>query len=542
MSTEVHARQPALPTASAPELPLLILPDDWQRRFAEPSADWLEPLCRILPGYFAGQRWFAAKGKALAALAIVRQLLWQQRWLLLRVDVELRDEATQAYWLPLAIRWDDAPADGEAIAPTDALARVRQAGRAGTLHDAFASAAFCRALLIAMRQGARLDGAGGSLVGSSTAAFDALAGDDLERLPVRRASASSSNTALLVGDRLFLKAYRRLAAGVNAEVEMGRFLTDASPYAHIAPLAGALEHRARDGTVTALAMLQGGIVSQGDAWSHTLAALAALIGEALAHPAAEARRSGQWAHWSTLGRRTGELHCALARTTGDPAFDPQAASRAELRCWVRQVGDEAARTLDLLASQRPLLPDALQTRARRLLAARTAVLARIEALQPMADDVQITRFHGDYHLGQVLVVGDDFCIIDFEGEPGRPPAERRRKHSPLRDVAGMLRSFNYAASSALADALAAGAPAALVEPLLADWEAHARAAFLDGYRDAVRGAPLAPHAEQTDAALLELFLIEKAFYELRYELCHRPDWVHVPLGGLCELLLGDPNA
>ena len=540
--------------ADAEILPLLLLPADWASRFGDTStpASWLDPLQAVLPAYLAQQRWFAAKSRALGRIAIVRQLLWKQRWLLLRIDVELRDDPAQTYWLPLAIAWsDDRDAGlghGEAIAPADTLARVRQQERSGMLIDAFADARFCRALLAAIGRQEIIDTGAGRLEFTATAAFARLAGDDPERLAVRRAGASSSNTTLLFGDTLFLKAYRRLSAGVNPEVEMGRFLTEASPYAHIAPFAGMLALRGRDGTSTALAMLQGCIASQGDAWSHTLANLAALIDEALASPGSDgarcdARHAGEARRWATLGRRTGELHRALARTTGDAAFDPEPISATMLRRWTQQVGDEAAQTLDQLAGTRPDLPAALQLPAQRLLTARPALLERIASLLPEHIDAQITRYHGDFHLGQLLVVGDDFVIIDFEGEPSRPLEQRRSKHSPLRDVAGLLRSLNYAANSALGEALAARrAPAEMAKTagtlaaLLDDWEARARTAYLAAYRDAVRDCPAYPKDPQASARLLELFLFEKAFYELRYELAHRPDWVHVPLGGLSRLL------
>ena len=550
----------------ASALPQLNLPSDWAARFdsADPRDEcnernedndgaltWLAPLVAVLPAYLARQRWFAAKGQGIDRLAIVRQRLWQQRWLLLQIDIDVRAGASQSYWLPLAILWDDRPdaATGEEPDAADVLARVcdytRDNAHDGVLVDAFVDPAFAHALLAAMCQGTHIAGMHGTLEFSSTRACARLAGDDFHKLAVRRGGATSSNTALYFGDRLFLKAYRRLSVGVNPEVEMGRFLTDASPYAHIAPFAGALEYRRNDGSICALAMLQGYVASQGDAWSHTLEHLRALMRASLSTGASsdEAQRAAQARHWAMLGRRTGELHRALATTTGDPAFDPQPLGDDTLAQWIVQVGAEAAQTLAQLAAEleaeQQHLPTSLRAVAQRLLAARGAVLEHIASLRPRHFSAQITRYHGDYHLGQVLVADGDFVIIDFEGEPSRTLAERRSKHSPLRDVAGLLRSLNYAANSALGEALSTGhvsaAQQAAISAVLADWEARAKTAFLDAYRTTVRGCPAYPDDAQASAALLELFLIEKAFYELRYELSHRPDWVHVPLGGLTAL-------
>jgi len=241
---------------------------------------------------------------------------------------------------------------------------------------------------------------------------------------------------------------------------------------------------------------------------------------------------------SILGRRTSELHCALATTSGDPAFDPQPITPADLHLWVQQAGAEAAQTLDQLERHLPNLARDQQSKAQGLLTERPAVLAKIHALLPSAVEAVITRYHGDFHLGQVLLDNEDFVLIDFEGEPGRTLEQRRRKHSPLRDVAGMLRSFNYAANSALSEVVAGQAAGVeLLEPFVIDWERRARIAFLAGYREAVRACPAYPDDPQAAASLLQLFELEKAFYELRYELDNRPDWVHVPLGGLTTLLL-----
>ncbi len=544
-------------TPAAMQLPVLVLAGAWDGFFpdrgdasARAAAALLqEQLLRIvLPAFLARQRWFAAKGDRIDRVAIGWQTLWKEEWLLTSVQVDLHHAGTQSYSVPLALRLEQDGAATPNVRPEDVLARVSQDGQPGILYDAFADAAFCRFLLEAMAQQTQvpLTGTGaGRLKFSSTSALARIAGDDLLHLPVHRGTAASSNSTVLFGDRLFLKAYRRLAAGINPEVEIGRFLTELSPYQHIAPLAGALEFHDGAGTSTALMMLQGCVANQGDAWTRTLDRLCASLKDCVQADAdgqqSEAIDEADMRRLATLGRRTGELHCALAATTGDPAFDPEPIHDADLQQWTRQVGAEAAQSLDQLERGLARLPESQQPRARALLAARPAVLARIQALRPAAVEAVVTRYHGDYHLGQVLVVGDDFILIDFEGEPSRTLKERRSKHSPLRDVAGMLRSFSYAANSALGQ-LAAGqangaADTGVLAALAKDWERRARTAFLTGYREAVQACPAYPGDARAAASLLELFVLEKAFYELRYELDNRPDWVHVPLSGLSELLL-----
>ncbi|MBL8414136.1 MAG: putative maltokinase [Propionivibrio sp.] len=533
-------------------LPLLHVSDGWESFFTDRGDEATLAMATalqaqltgvVLPDFMVQQRWFAAKGERIEHVVISRQAIWKRKWLFLQVQVNLPHAGSQTYSLPLALAWEEDGLETLAARQPDTLARVSQDGRQGILYDAYADETFCNELLEAMRQQAFFPQSCGRLKFSASADFARLAGDGSTPLPVQPATATSSNTTLRLGDRLFLKACRRLWAGINPELEMGRFLTEVASYRYIAPLAGALEFEDNDGTLTTLALVQGLVASPGDAWSYTLACLSRFLDECRHQPDAM-RRQLDTCHeailrqLSTLGRRTGGLHCALATPSGDPAFDPQPITSADLQHWVRQAGAEAAQTLEKLERHLPHLARDQQPKAQGLLTARPALLAKIQALLPLAVEAVITRYHGDFHLGQVLLVNEDFVLIDFEGEPGRTLEQRRRKNSPLRDVAGMLRSFNYAANCALTQAVAGNAASVdLLEPFVIDWERRGRTAFLAGYGEAVRSCPVYPQDPQAAANLLQLFELEKAFYELRYELDNRPDWVHVPLGGLTTLLL-----
>jgi maltose alpha-D-glucosyltransferase/alpha-amylase len=240
-----------------------------------------------------------------------------------------------------------------------------------------------------------------------------------------------------------------------------------------------------------------------------------------------------------LGRRTAELHRALALRTGYPSFDPEPLTAQDLQAYRVRAATEAAETLALLERHLAELPPATQADAQALLARRTAVLERIEAAASMPAAWQTggvkTRYHGDYHLGQVLVTGNDFVIIDFEGEPGRSFEERRAKGPALRDVAGMLRSFNYARWAALKHASQSTEELLRLDAAVRQWENATRTAFLEAYAAAAASHAPGPAREGAEA-LLRLFELEKALYELRYELNNRADWVQVPLQGILALI------
>jgi maltose alpha-D-glucosyltransferase/alpha-amylase len=317
---------------------------------------------------------------------------------------------------------------------------------------------------------------------------------------------------------------------------MGRFLTEEAGFLHGVPVAGAIEYLGDNGTVFTLALLQAYVPNQGDGWAHTLSYLERVLAETLtgngspaAHP-----HGAFLAVIGTLGRRTAELHNALARRTGNPAFEPVPMTEADLRTLRDTVHAEGRATLARLRESLAGLTPAAREDATRLLAQAGELDAFIDRLQVEGKSGWRTRFHGDYHLGQVLLARNDFVIIDFEGEPARSIEERRSKQSPLRDVAGMLRSFNYARWTALRRTAQNVDELARLDAVARDWEQQTRKAFLDGYAGA-----LAPDGNPLDPQLLEFFELEKAFYELRYELGNRVDWVPVPLQGILALLQRD---
>ncbi|HYP67737.1 MAG TPA: maltose alpha-D-glucosyltransferase [Thiobacillaceae bacterium] len=535
---------------SSKELPVLVLFDGWRSFFREQVVPWRIALAEkmraqleteILPDFLSSQRWYAAKGEAIRRATLLDTVEWEvggKRWLVALIRVTAADGIAVAYFLPLALMWE---AGSEEQARVRAVARVRQQARVGVLADAFADEAFCRALVQAIGTGAQLACTHGVIRFSPTRVFAELAGEALNDLPVRAPTVQGSNTTVALGSSLFLKGYRRLQAGIVPEVEVGRYLTEVARFPNAVQVAGVIEYRDKgEADTIALALLQGYVENQGDAWRYTLDYLQRFFDEcrtdpSLHRPPAEAH-AAYLSLIRTMGQRTGELHQALATKSGDPAFDPEPVGNEELAQWVETAHQEAEVTLALIQRQRETLDAGTRAEAENLLNKREEIAQYFRIAVPTRLEAIKTRYHGDYHLGQVLLKQNDFILIDFEGEPARPIAERRQKHSPLRDVAGMLRSFNYAAYAALiqVDGAQPGDGAA-IEPFARQWEAETRRAFVEAYHDTVRASRLYPDWNEA-RSLLDLFLLEKACYELRYELGNRPDWVRVPLRGILELL------
>jgi maltose alpha-D-glucosyltransferase/alpha-amylase len=351
---------------------------------------------------------------------------------------------------------------------------------------------------------------------------------------------------MLIGERLFMKSFRRVQNGVHPEWEMGRFLTESSPCAVAIPTAGAIEHVGVDGHAT-LVLVQGAVVHQGDGWRHTLQYLERSIDDAITRSPDEVPPTIDHTAYLRAAQRlavaTAQLHRALAARTGNPAFDPEPLDAARLRGWARQIDEEIDATAGVLAERGASLSADLGALAARLQTGTARLHAIVGALSSEPVEALCTRYHGDYHLGQVLVVHNDFVITDFEGEPNRSFTERRAKDTPLKDLAAMLRSIAYAKVVTHRAFAAKGvADLARIEALLRDWQRRVSREFVDAYRDAMIGCEAYPLLPDDARRLLELATLQRLLYELRYELDHRPEWVLVPLHDLEQLLtIPDPE-
>ena len=534
------------------ERPVLVLFDGWTSFFRDRVMPWRIGMSErmrtqfetdTLPRYLELQRWYAGKGQSVQRARIEDHAVWAEdghEWMLPLLAVDSgQDSAT--YFVPLALAWEETDEERMKRLAPSGLARIRQQANVGVMGDAFHDEAFCRAVVRAIGAGREIATERGRLRFRATSAFAGLAAD-VDALPVSRPGGQSSNTVVTLDETLFLKGYRRLRPGVNPELEVGRFLTEVARYPHCVPVAGALEYTAHDGTQMTLALVQSYVANQGDGWDYTQGYLTRFLQDIRLAPEAVPAEvhGGYLALAATLGQRTAELHRALALRTGYPSFDPEPLTAQDLQGYRLRATTEAGSTLALLEHHLDALPPAAQADAQALLARRSALLEQLQAatMEPAAGVK--TRYHGDYHLGQVLVAGNDFVVIDFEGEPGRSFEERRAKGPALRDVAGMLRSFNYARWAALKHASQSTEELLRLDTAVQQWEQAVRAAFLGAYTASAPGSAAAQRLEEP-GGLLRLFELEKALYELRYELNNRRDWVQVPLQGILALIGAAPG-
>jgi len=535
------------------DLPVMVLFDGWSSLFRNRVVPWRIGLAvktreqlesEVLPRHVEVQRWYAAKGVPVKRANLNDWVLWdtgRSSCLLALIDVEGGPELA-TYFAPLTLAWEDREEERVRALGPATVAKVRQQAHVGVIADALADEAFCRAVVEAIGANREFATASGKMRFTPTAAFAELAGEGYAELPVGRPKALSSNPVVTLGDRLFFKGYRRVRTGVNPEFEIGRYLTEQAKFSSSVPVAGAIEYETNDGKTMTLGLLQSYVSNQGDGWTYTMEYLERFFDQnrgAASQPADDAH-GAYLTLVRTLGQRTGELHRAFALSSGDPAFDPEPVAPEELAAWKAQVVAEASETLELLDSNLHQLVLPAREAAQAVLALKPELAARVEQCAAMAGGTRKMRHHGDYHLGQVLVSKLDFLIVDFEGEPTRTFDERRRKHSPLRDVAGMIRSFDYARWTALRNAAQTPDELERFTQLAAVWHDASLEAFLTAYDAAVCDCGL--YDTFADArGLIALFQLEKALYELRYEINNRPGWVQVPLQGILTLMRAGPT-
>jgi maltose alpha-D-glucosyltransferase/alpha-amylase len=489
---------------------------------------------QILPPYITSCRWFG--GKARRARKFTISDLWSLPGTaadtrLALVRIEYGDDTSDLYQLPLRLTRG---ADAARITSESPQAVIARDGDA-LLFDALYDAAFRDALVALIAANGTARDPAGELAGLAGTALPRLLGGRTPPLPSRVLKVEQSNSAVIYGDGLFLKIFRKLAEGVNPDAEILRFLTERRHFTHAPAFGGELVFRAPGHESHVLALGLGVVPNDGDAWSFVLRELAgfyhradsAKFSDAAVH---DAIGSDFLARAAQLGRRTGEMHVALAEATDDPAFAPEPFTATDQRELAAAIIESLACVFAILRAA-PLV-GGIRTDVERLLAAEPVLRNRAGSLATRGIVTMKTRHHGDFHLGQVLNTGVDFTIIDFEGEPSRPLAERRRKRSPLRDVAGMLRSFHYAAHSALRTHPGSHLN---LDSWAEVWSQLITRAFLDAWTEVTAGAPFIPRDPSQTSQLLDAFLLEKALYEIDYELNNRPDWLPIPLRGLLAL-------
>jgi maltose alpha-D-glucosyltransferase/alpha-amylase len=493
----------------------------------------------VLPGYLARTRWYPERSPR----AIVPRLTSaipvciegdNRPWLVFF-------QATQRgvsgrYALPMQIDW--VRFDRERYNPR-AFAAVRQGAREGTLLDVAADPGFVTLLLQCLRQSLVVNENGMRLSYLPTARL----ADKPDTPPqhIRAVETEQSNSTALVDNDYVVKLYRKQENGLNPEIEIGRFLTDVAGFPNTPALLGSVEYC--DGeTTSAVAVVHGFVGNQGDGWTVTAAYLDRYVDEqrllaGTDNPGDSEEQIPYLRYMSQTGKRLAELHLALASRDDIAEFAPEPITADQIDAWIAEVGQYAERVIEGLRQRRDQLREADRSLIDRLIALREQIAPRLDSLFPRTSAGMSIRHHGDFHLGQMLIVKEDIFIIDFEGEPRRSLAERRRKAPAARDVAGLLRSIDYSAIAALDRALkTAPEEHSKLAGALDSWRARASDALLAAYREAMTDMRLWPSDSQAADGILDFFLLEKALYEIEYELAHRPDWLRVPLAGAVRIL------
>ena len=488
----------------------------------------------LLPEYLPRRRWYAAKNERISGVRIAYAvpLPSVQEISIIEVEVETSG-GKDRYLMPAGIAWE-----GQTTHLTEqlALARVRRGRQVGYLTDAFALEALPRAILTGLMNRSRVELPDGQIECRGTDQVDALEGVADAR--IRWLSAEQSNSSVIVGNLAMVKLIRRVVSGIHPEAEMTRYLTEIG-YANTASLLGEVVRVDNDGTPHTLAIVQAVIANQGDAWTWVLDNLKrsvedAALSESTETPDFETLK----AFLGTVGQRLGELHAALATPTDQADFAPVPVDDDAIAAWQASARTQITKALDGLEAHQESLDALGKSLADTVIGKRKTILELADRLANSGHGSLMTRVHGDFHLGQILVSQADAYLIDFEGEPARSLDERRAKSSPLRDVAGLIRSIDYAAASV-------GRPEEDASPqpvrdkreaLLSEFRRQGTETFLAHYWAALKGEDGTNGADEAGAAVLDLMLLEKAAYEISYEVANRPKWVPIPLRGFATLV------
>jgi maltose alpha-D-glucosyltransferase/alpha-amylase len=543
--------------------------ESWEEVFRSSHRAQLE---QNFARWLGSRRWFAAKARDIQHVRVIDTVpvgknLKQPRHMLVLLRVEFTQGEGENYAIPLAFAEGD---EAKAIAEQSSDAvflriHVRQPKQEGLLFDALQDQTFPRDMLDMVLQRRQAKGATGEAVPIVTKAAQMLRGVPADQLAPVFTGADQSNSSVIFGDRAVMKLFRRLETGVNPELELGRFLTERSCYRNTPQLLGALEfHRGPDEEPITLSVLHEFIPNSNLGWKHALDHIGRFFEQALTEreqrgdltglipagsllelasnemsPAVEELVGGYLQAAELLGQRTAEMHRALVDCQDDPGFTPEPFSQLYQRSMYQSVRKQILQTMDLLRQQRKHLPETSHATADHVLARQKSLLDGVKAITGRKLDALRIRCHGDYHLGQVLYTGKDYVILDFEGEPTRSLAERRLKRSPMLDVAGMIRSYHYCSRVGQANVVKRGlgnpedAPALSAAAQL--WYLAVSGTFLRSYLESGTKSSFLPAATDDIQRLLQVYLLEKACYELRYELNNRPDWVEVPMQGILEL-------
>ena len=528
-------------------VPLLKTPAQLEVLLHDNYREQLE--CEILPMYIRNCRWFGSKARTFRHLKVIEQLPISaegdgaQLWF---IEISYLDAPTETYAIPVKIASDDVARSISQSAPHAIIAHF--AGSDGAvLFDAIWDATFRSQLLEAIMRRQVMNARAGRFVGIIASRLEANGNVVSGNSHV--VSGEQSNSSILFDNKFFLKLYRKIEDGLNPDVEINRFLTEQTGFQNVPAFVGAIEYRRAKAEPTVVCLLQRAAANEGDVWTRSVDAVGRYYERVLARKADLQNKSappgvllneligGVYPEKVKLfGQRTGELHLALASCPDDPAFRPEPFNAMAQRSVYQTMRTTLRRTFTLLGKKLPDLSRAFRDEAKQVLAAEQEILTREKRLLDRRANAAKIRIHGDYHLGQLLYTGKDFVILDFEGEPARALSERKLKRSALRDVAGMMRSFQYAAYSALWQPAMRKEDVPFLERWADLWYRQMSSVFLQSYLNTTTGAIFIPKTSEDLQIMLEAYLLDKAVYEIGYELNHRPTWVVIPIRGIKDIL------
>jgi maltose alpha-D-glucosyltransferase/alpha-amylase len=556
----------ALTPGLAAEIPMLDLEEDWSEIVEQQGSRLLEIR---LQDYIPPRRWFGGKSHVIKNARISEVIAVPgngSKSFLLFVDLDYVQGDPERYLLPIAFATGEEAAKLQLERPHLIIARLRlrKTGAEGFLYDGLGSRAFAQTLLETIGRRRVLKGASGELRGFSLDAFRHIRGDGTPLPEPMLGRAEQSNSTVAFGDKLILKTFRRLESGINPDLEINRFLAK-QEFPHVPPMAGGLIYRGTNGQETGIGILSGFAPNCKDGWEFTLDSLGryyqrvgSLPAESRTAPKLEGlpfdvsegelpvlvtERLGTYAEAArVLGERTAAMHLCLACDKTSKDFAPEPFNPFYQRSLFQSMRNLAVQNLGLLRGKMKTVPESARAAADKVTALQPDILKRLRAVADSRLTGMRTRVHGDYHLGQVLHTGKDFLIIDFEGEPARSLGERRFKRTPLADVAGMLRSFDYAAHTALFKQQEHGVITAetlnWIQPWARFWTHWTSLIFLRSYLGRARQGDYLPSTQPEVKILLEANVMNKALYELGYELNNRPAWLRIPLDGILQLMEG----
>ena len=538
-------------SAAERTVPLLSTRADWGADLRDKLED------EVLPAYVYTCRWFGGKGNTVRELKIVDEIPvrpGEGAARLLLLEVSYVEGFPETYVLPAQFAKGEVAERLATELPQAVIARFGEGEESRVLYDATYDEDFRRALLDLVIRGAS-HGTKTRLTGLPGRALDRTEAERvISQSTVPRAE--QSNTSIAFGNSYFLKLYRKLERGPHPDADITRYLSEERGFANVPSFGGAISVGDTRGSGV-VALLVGFTPNQGDGWSYTLDALARYFERVLAATPKERALRGEEPEAPSpapageqlssiiggvyperarqLGQRTGEMHLALAAPTDNPQFAPEPFTSLWQRSLYQALRGSTGKTLRLLRQRLPYIPESARELATQVLAGEAQILERQSRLLGRKIEAEKTAIHGDYHLGQVLNTGKDFVIIDFEGEPRRSLGERTLKRSPLVDVAGMIRSFDYAAHVALSQQRPEDRQA--LEPWATAWVREISAVFTSAYFEATQGAGIVPSNSTDIQVLLEAFTLDKAVYEVGYELTYRPEFVGIPLRAVANILL-----